>query len=430
MPEWIHERAKHISAKNPSMPESEAWAIATQQSHALGKSPKGYGTAKGKRVAKQKYDTPKDDKKTDNPGDLSSKKVAGIAIQYDLEGRPKSAETSDEWLAAHFRDTGTFMIPDRLKDSRVDFIQSKCAEVRGAAFLDELGRIAWQDMMNKSGAAIAPEEAEESLARYERMQSQKPSAGQLGRYATLGAVAVPTVRAVGNLISGGKHWTGASKKDIEALRSAGKSTLPLMTRNLAASSTTGALGSGVIPLARSHLDQMAEKQKLKSFLQQYEAQRADGDGGELKTSAVGPESNFTASEYSTPIEGPKRARQASHIPPGHKTAGIGAESSMTTSEFSGPLSYGGFPQVSAQYSPRTQTLQERPFEQPGGGRVSAGAVMVPAVKTAIALTPQGRFSAAAKMGKTPGVLGSRGPSIAQVAKPDGFGKPAAGAVKS
>lgn len=64
MPAWLHARAEHIQAKNPSMPESEAFAIATQQSHALGKTPKGYGTAKGKRVAKAKYDTPEDDVKT------------------------------------------------------------------------------------------------------------------------------------------------------------------------------------------------------------------------------------------------------------------------------------------------------------------------------------------------------------------------------
>jgi len=63
MPEWIHTRAEHILGKNPSMPKSEAFAIATQQSHALGKSPKGYGTAQGRREAKAKYDTPGDDEK-------------------------------------------------------------------------------------------------------------------------------------------------------------------------------------------------------------------------------------------------------------------------------------------------------------------------------------------------------------------------------
>jgi hypothetical protein len=31
MPQWIHNRAEHIQDKNPGMPESESWAIATNQ---------------------------------------------------------------------------------------------------------------------------------------------------------------------------------------------------------------------------------------------------------------------------------------------------------------------------------------------------------------------------------------------------------------
>lgn len=46
------------------MDESEAFAIATQQAHALGKSPEGYGTSSGRTAAKRKYRTPQDDQKT------------------------------------------------------------------------------------------------------------------------------------------------------------------------------------------------------------------------------------------------------------------------------------------------------------------------------------------------------------------------------
>lgn len=52
------------------MPESEAFAIATQQAHATGKSPKGYGTSSGRAEAKGKYRTPGDDKKTADPGGI------------------------------------------------------------------------------------------------------------------------------------------------------------------------------------------------------------------------------------------------------------------------------------------------------------------------------------------------------------------------
>jgi hypothetical protein len=81
MPKWIHGRAEHLLAKNPSMEKGTAFAIATQQSHALGKSPKGYGTSEGRSEAKAKYDTPKDDKKTANPGSLDTPKLASDAAE-------------------------------------------------------------------------------------------------------------------------------------------------------------------------------------------------------------------------------------------------------------------------------------------------------------------------------------------------------------
>lgn len=59
MPQWIHARAERLQQKNPDMPESEAWAIATQQSHAGGHTPKGYGTVAGRREARKKYDGPR-----------------------------------------------------------------------------------------------------------------------------------------------------------------------------------------------------------------------------------------------------------------------------------------------------------------------------------------------------------------------------------
>lgn len=63
MPQWIHDRAKHILKKNPDMPESEAWAIATQQAHKLGKTPKGFGTSEAKAEARAKYRKPRSEYK-------------------------------------------------------------------------------------------------------------------------------------------------------------------------------------------------------------------------------------------------------------------------------------------------------------------------------------------------------------------------------
>lgn len=66
-------------SKNPDMQESTAWAVATQQSHAAGKSPKGYGTSEGRSEAKQKFDKPKKEyMQTANP------KLASAIDGYSL----------------------------------------------------------------------------------------------------------------------------------------------------------------------------------------------------------------------------------------------------------------------------------------------------------------------------------------------------------
>lgn len=90
MPQWIHDRARHIQSKNPSMPESEAFAIATQQAHATGNSPKGYGTAKARKKAKKKYPTPGDDEQQAKP----TEKKAMLSIMKDafLDELEKIAE--------------------------------------------------------------------------------------------------------------------------------------------------------------------------------------------------------------------------------------------------------------------------------------------------------------------------------------------------
>lgn len=85
MPAWIHERAKHLLAKSPSMDKSQAFAIATQQGHKLGKNPKGYGTKEGKKDARAKYDKPrKEYMKTPNPGKLESAKLAAMRDELFL----------------------------------------------------------------------------------------------------------------------------------------------------------------------------------------------------------------------------------------------------------------------------------------------------------------------------------------------------------
>lgn len=97
MPAWIHSRATHILAKHPSMPKSEAFAIATNQSHALGKTPKSYGTVAGRKRAKDIYTTPRDDKKTANPGHLVSAAMEKKSWQDELSGGKADKKSPSEF---------------------------------------------------------------------------------------------------------------------------------------------------------------------------------------------------------------------------------------------------------------------------------------------------------------------------------------------
>lgn len=101
MPAWVHDRAKHL------MPEMQkqygkkkgkqvAFATATQMSHRLRKTPKGFGTAAGKREAKAKFDKPlREYKKT--AGDIMTEEILKQAMWdayvdefWKLAGMPAS----------------------------------------------------------------------------------------------------------------------------------------------------------------------------------------------------------------------------------------------------------------------------------------------------------------------------------------------------
>lgn len=117
------------------------------------------------------------------------------------------------------------------------------------------------DELEKLGA-ITDDQAEAALEKYEALEKARPSAGQVGRYAGLGAVAGPAVGAIGNAVKG-KHPLnfGANKKILGVLGESAK----------------GALGMGVVPIVRHHLDREAEKSVLRRYIKEHEAQSSGGD---------------------------------------------------------------------------------------------------------------------------------------------------------
>ncbi len=135
MPEWIHDRAQRLRASNPDMSESEAWAISTQQSHALGKTPKSYGTSEGRERARAKYKTPNDDQKT----------AEGVFISF-LDELEKIAKVKTPLLAHQQR------VVDRLQQED----QPGLVAIHGLGSGKTLTSIAAQEALGMPSQVVAP----------------------------------------------------------------------------------------------------------------------------------------------------------------------------------------------------------------------------------------------------------------------------------
>jgi hypothetical protein len=115
------------------------------------------------------------------------------------------------------------------------------------AFFQELVKI----------GAVSEEQARSSLDRLNTLERNKPTLKQVGRYAGVGAVAGPAMSLVGNVIKKGPKG---------ALDFGGKTVL----RGALGDAAKGAIGGGLVPLARNQLDRRGEINTLKSFVQEHQ----------------------------------------------------------------------------------------------------------------------------------------------------------------
>jgi hypothetical protein len=113
-------------------------------------------------------------------------------------------------------------------------------------FFDELVKL----------GAVSDEHAQQALDRLDSLDRNRPTAGQLGRYAGIGAVAAPAIGAVGNMIRGRAPFEG--------------NTAGAKLREAAATAVKGGLTAGVVPLARVHSDRKANIGTLKKYVGEHE----------------------------------------------------------------------------------------------------------------------------------------------------------------
>jgi len=241
--------------------------------------------------------------------------------------------------------------------------------MRVAACIDELVKL----------GMITPAHAEASLERLQSLEETQPTAGQALRYGALGALAGPLATGVGDAVKGRPLFAPAER---------GGKAIPFgRTRGVLGAAAVGALTGGALPFLRNRLDQAAEKRTLQQFMNEYQAAQAQKTAAAKKK-----EGDFSAS-----------------YDPG----------SFRVSPYSGPLSYGPWilaSMLNGGDDPSLDVTVER--------KKAAGAL------TPVGVTPQAKLTSAQNIGQ-PKVSGPSAPggSIADIAKPRGYGMPMPGALK-
>jgi len=357
MPKWIHDRAEHLLAKNPSMSKSQAFAIATQQSHKLGKSPKGYGTAEGKKRAKMKYDKPKKSYVgSANPGKLESPKLA--APRDLLPGGKADKKEPEDFDPEQLR-MGTEVEREHVGDNT-----SLAQEIA----MDHL------------------EEHPEYYSALKKMESR------LGKQAMVAKLAFPQFGFVGEI----QKLAGLSPAELEYLQSprssVGRSDLTRQDEYSAV------------------LNKEAESLRNKGYRTMMRALKSLPPNEKFLV-----KKSFATSEYSGPIHS-HMLPQRTYMP------GPGEQQAMTTKQVpefktAGPPSEKG-------WNPKLESTED--VKMPISGRTVKEAW---AKLAGPAITPRGRLVQSMAVGK-PRASAPPGPSIAQISKPIGFGRPKPDAVKT
>lgn len=369
MPEWVHNRAEHILAKNPSMPKGMAFAVATQQAHATGHAPKGFGTSEGKAKAKAKFDTPKNDEQRANPGGLDSPKLAAVIVRI-----VKQAGFMD---LARQAPTAMKALPGAAK-SLVSGATPHMEHLNEIGGLGVLAVPSLDKLQAKARASFAGDRSEHAVEKRQLMGEGGHAALEVGG---LGMLAGPALAKLKHAFAN-SAYAGNVAQNGPGMKS--HSQLPSFTRP-------------ALQVKES------DAQTLRNFVGKLKAKRAEVNS---------------------------------------KTAGVGIGAGMSTSQYSGPLSYGAFKMTSGipPFKRTSATKYDESLDAPGymtgQNKESAARSLVRLFcKEASSTAATGAMSPAASLNATQRVAGPKttgfsGPSIADVAKPKGFGTPMPGAQKN
>lgn len=198
------------------------------------------------------------------------------------------------------------------------------------AALDELQKLGF----------VSPAQAEDAMQRLDSLEHGAPTAGQLARAAGLGAVAAPAVHVMGRLIAKGPKGVfepGAGAAGI--------------ARDIASHAAKGAIGGGALPIVQQRVEERAEMNTLRKFLDQQRV--ADELAKSAKAKSAGGWDRFLGNaggkvvgqleRAAAPAIQPRLARQAAFTPAAVGFGPVAAAAPKKLPLPSGPLNpSGGF----------------------------------------------------------------------------------------
>jgi hypothetical protein len=125
-------------------------------------------------------------------------------------------------------------------------------------------------------ALVSQPRAARALDRLDTLNENKPTLGQVGRYAGIGGVGGAAISSLGNVV---EHYKPPTTPGIKghllalgqaAVKAEKNPTVSSKVRLVAANTMKGALGGGAIPLLRSAADRHAEQKVLREYLVQQQ----------------------------------------------------------------------------------------------------------------------------------------------------------------
>lgn len=408
MPKWIHERAKHLLATNPDMEKGTAFAVATQQAHKLGKTPKGFGTKEGKREAKAKFDKPKKEYvKGANPGELETPKLAAMREELEKEALSPSAAkvlagiglgaTGGAAAGAAGAGEGS-RLKGALKGSLVGGALGAGAGWAGPRYA--AGRAGGLTGPQALGSLVEDAAAQTSGAarRVSQRLSKRAPAAAAKPKPNLGFPAVDPAATGAFSPQALKAASVLDPKQLQAMRDAlGDIEVPSQTKN--------------IERVMKFVDSLREKKAM-----------IPGAGAFASTVQKGLMNPAKKLQQSQLIGVPKMEQP--------KVAPLNIKVGFATSQYSGSLGEGRFTNYASHIppfvSPPVKTAG--PPSEEKAKKTKMAAMVDELAKLNAVNSPASQLAKAQKIGG-PKVTAPPGPSIQMVAKPVGYGRPTAAAIK-